>query len=280
MSNRPDSPNGHSPTLIGALQAAAGDWASLVRAVILIASVFASAGIFASCLLPLLAPSGMQLTIPGGTTIAFKGRGEQVEFYSVLVDAHGWTDSGVDVRGGDEIAFTASGSVQLAQARLIEAFQRMTDIKKGNKASFGSRAITRFSEQQLKESLTAYPWASPLGFSDSEIRFEEAHQSAEEIIPTRVVPDARLGQLIAIIAPGGQCPARRSIPPSGPQPYLYVGSPTMIFSSGAGKLCFIVNDNSVPPDSVGGLAELQEEVLWQDNSGFYSVRVRTRRSAS
>lgn len=238
---------------------------------ILIAWTFAFVGLLAIVTLKVAGPAGLQVqTNDKGTSVTFKSENKQVSFDTVLVHPLGWVGTTFEVKKGDSVTLTVSGRVNVAMGRMIDSLELVSKTKLENQETIHHRELEYFTQQQIERATFAYPWCGAAGVHESELR-NGAKESAAATRKQRVDEDARVGQLIAIIAPTNKCPDRGKIP-SGVQHVAYDGEDSAFTVEKAGKLCFVVNDITYENDDI-------DELAWQDNLGFYLVRIKITSAA-
>jgi hypothetical protein len=260
--------NNSTDTFFGIIRHSVSSWGDLFRAIVFVTAVLSMLSAFIWLLLSQLGPRGLEIRTSTGTSIVFGGPGEVIRFDNILVHPRGWIDTGLNLNTGDEVAFSASGSVNIAMGRMLTALNNMSIAKKRNEKIGKTRSVTAFSKKQEMAALFPYPWAGPEGLSDEDFRSDSAKRSSRATRKERIIPPARLGQLIAIVSPTHICPDKGR--PSGNSqviPYDKNEKSTSFRSSAPGRLCLIVNDITYEkPNS--------ESIARQDNLGFFSVSLR------
>lgn len=264
--------NDSTDTFFSIIRHAVSKWGDLFRAIVFVTAVLSALSAFIWLLLSQLAPRGLEIRTSTGTSIAFGRPGEVIRFDNILVHPRGWIDTGLNLNTGDEVTISASGSVNIALGRMLIALKNMEEAKQKNEKDKNTRSVTVFSEKQEMDALFPYPWTGPEGLSDEDIRGDSARRSSRATSKDRIIPAARLGQLIAIVSPTHICPDNGR-PSGNPQVIAYEKNErsTSFRAAAPGRLCFIVNDVTYEkPNS--------DTIAWQDNLGFFSVSLRIQQT--
>lgn len=268
----PEEPGPRGNTLLSVLSS----WRHLSRCIILVAFIaliiFGLIHYLVTKTLYLVASRNVSVQMSNGQKLEVGG---PIRLLSFMVEPRGWSKYAIPVKKGDHVEINASGSVNIAMGRMIEALRTEYGFKAENMndPKIKSRNIKKFTPDQKRKSLFAYPWNGPQGIDLSKVPDSSARDHIVESKYDRAFPDAEAGQLVAVIAEVENC-EKIALPsrPKGTQPVQirYFKSEIEIFDVDKdSRLCFIVNDEIYSDQDLNTIA-------WQDNLGFFSLLMSIR----
>lgn len=241
------------------LEKATEDWKSIFRSTVFLSLLFGLFFLFVWALVSHVNPSSVSVSSGNGIAIEFGG---SETLSAQLVHPRGWNPTRVRVNEGEEIIIDASGSIHIAMGRMINGLRYQYKVKEENEDTVG-RGLEHFTDEQVRNSVFAYPWNGPTGIVKEHLINESAKSRIASLQNSRVDPKARVGQLLMVIGESDTS----SPDLSTSQIIPYSSAKERIIASRSGYLWFIINDEKM------GDNRLINTLLWQDNLGMFSVKV-------
>jgi len=239
---------------------AISSWQNLIRSIIFLICCAVGIAFIVEKTINGLKANNLKITTSTGSTIEV---GQNTKLQTFIVHPRGWNKTGLYLNKGDKLNISATGSVNLAMGRMMEALEYQYKIKKKNedKTGINSREIKYFTKEEKLKSAFVYPWNGPEGIDYEEIYDNSAKKRVKDSEKDRVVSSAKVGQLIAFISP-----SNITFPDfSSSQVIPFSTSNTIVEVNKEGYLWFIINDLKLSGDKIG------DKLIWQDNLGFFNI---------
>jgi hypothetical protein len=196
-----------SSTIGSTLRLLLTDWKAQTKAATLLALLIITIGAIEAITIWLIKPDRITISQNGYGTIIYSLRGPK--FYTYLLSASTvWAPTGIWISDQHDVLIRASGSVNLAFHRLVEA--------------------------AVRDTLPPQPWIEPDGLIDESRLSEKAIKRKPALIYRR--PNAHYGTLIAGVS------SDKDTPPTDPHDMWEVGKEWRDVPRKSGYLFFVVND--------------------------------------
>lgn len=257
---------------------------ALIRALVFALVVFGLLLSFAFLVLGNLKRFGIsEVKITDSVTISVNGGDSQST--SFLYHPSGWNRSDIVVKAGDEIVISASGRVNLALGSRVRLYNQVNEVaapKNGVRQFVEALAADELCKIQKQIPSDGGRWRDATGLEGEpqvigkDLRSEcQPPKRGKVSRPgTRPISEqVRQGALLLYITDGDNapCPALATPPPEHELiGYKGVRIPMMAYRSGL--LCFIINDLVAVDGN-----PVVNDVLWLDNDGFLSLRLKISR---
>ncbi len=201
----------------------------------------------------------------GGTDphVLFQSIGRNGGEYLIIVSPEGWQTSGIPVRKGDRLMFTAGGKICIDLGSVsVEVGNRWRYEKEWeDKLNIRREDPTEtrlpedyFTPEQRKQLTLVRPWVGPDGFS-----YVPPFRAR---INRFLLPDKRAGGLVAAVNGGSETPSREDS--------FFVGERSENVAKEDGVIWFTVNDvQSADPSN--------PNLFYNDNIGSFWVKVVVKR---
>lgn len=236
-------------------------WSAFIRGVALISFLLGALYLFVTQAIDRIHPSAVSISTDDGLALKFDGSGI---YKTILVHPRGWQPTNIKVKSGDELVIDASGGINIAMGRMINSLVKEYKYKDRNEKLGRGRDVDAFSKKELEDSLFAYPWNGPEGIQLSDLLLDSAIKRVNDSQSKRVVPDAKVGQLLLVIS---KTDSREPPNIESSQIIPYGGKGSKVIVKDDGYIWFIIND--LKPDK----DRIKMELDWQDNLGMFDVKL-------
>lgn len=267
-------------TMADVLHEIVTDWKKLTGFVVLWFLLICTAGMSVRLLLWTWKSSGLRATsveISSSPRIVLEQVTDVGREFFLIVQPHGWMNSGIPIRAGDEVEFQAHGQVNITYNTLNDhiLMRRRIELRLSEeraRGDFGSipdsawlpeRHYTQADRDSLEQSLPR-SWLTPDGDTGPQGIRDTRYEARAH---NKILPDEPYGVLIASVHGADDPPTRYD----GFSSAFAIGSSDTVSWSGArGTLWFTVNDVLDDQD------ERLPHKFFTDNIGVFMVRVIIR----
>lgn len=267
-------------TMADVLHEIVTDWKKLAGFIMLWFLLLCTAGVSVRLLLWTWKSSGLTATsveISSSPKIVLEQVTERGREYFLIVQPHGWMNSGILLEAGDEVEFQAQGEVNITYNTLNDhiTLRRRIELRLSAERARGDfgvipdslwlpeRHYTDADRDSLQASLPR-SWLTPDGDTGPDGLRDSRYEARAQ---SKILPDEPYGILIAAVHGADGAPARHNRFSSA---FAIGTSDTVSWSGARGTLWFTVNDVLDDQD------ERMPLKFFTDNIGLFMVRVIIR----
>ena len=267
-------------TMADVLHEIVTDWKKLTGFILLWFLLLFTAGVSVRLLLWTWKSSGLRATsveISSSPKIVLEQVTERGREYFLIVQPHGWMNSGITLDAGDKVEFQAQGQVNITYNTLNDhiVLRRRIELRLSEeraRGAFGSipdsdwlpeRHYTDADRDLLDKSLPR-SWLSPDGDTGPDGVRDSRYEAR---VHSKILPDEPYGVLVAAVHGGDVAPVRYNRFSSA---FAIGSSDTVSWEGARGTLWFTVNDVLDDQD------ERMPLKFFTDNIGLFMVRVIIR----
>jgi hypothetical protein len=262
MNNSKGIFNFYLAELLSCLKKEFSCWGGICRILVFIIILVSFLCMALVCTLRCMKNSGLHIIKADGTTISI---GYNTKIQQYLIDPRQPNATNIELKKGDSVRVSISGSVHVAMGRMIRALQYEYAIKDSLFRAIHKRHIRYFTPEQRIRSRIAYPWTGPKGIDTNSINDTNVRNSIRESDSCRVLPGARPGQLIAFISEKRD---KYMFDASDTTDVHKFNGETIEFkATHKGYLWFIINDDAYVEGNI------LSDITWQDNLGFFYATI-------
>lgn len=269
--------HGRPRSMADVLHEIVSDWKKLAGFILLWVLMICTAGVSARLLVWIWKSSGLTATsveISSSPKLILEQVTDRGREYFLIVQPHGWMNSGILLEDGDEVEFQAQGQVNITYNTLNDhiLLRRRIELRlseERRRGEFGpipdsvwlpERHYTDADRDSLEHSLPR-SWLSPDGDTGPDGLRDSRYEARAQ---SKILPDEPYGVLIAAVHGADRAPMRYN----GFSSAFAIGSSETVDWTGArGTLWFTVNDVLDDQDDRMPLK------FFTDNIGLFLVRV-------